>query len=535
MLFFHPQLPEKSLPTTQGGSLVEQKDGATNTFSPNKKPSRKNKSTALQSSSYQKKITEITHNAPKQAEIAKSITNEYVYHIFGTVNDPLASSDWTLTVDNAHTAWDTATGGDSQTVVAVIDTGFALNHEDLTSQWYQNPGETGMTQLGDRCWNGTPEDKSTNGCDDDNNGYVDDWRGWNFVHNDNNPQTGRDNPTGGGVAHGTEVSGFIGAAGNNGLGSSAIDQNTKIMPLAALDDNGTGYTSDITAAIYYAVDNGAGVINLSLGTYSDDAAVKAAVDYAIAHDVVIVAAAGNCGTGSDIDCPSTLGAIGYPAAYPDVIAVGATTQAGARASFGSFGKELDVSAPGYNLPVSTSWSQANPTARYVGGLYGTSFSSPQVASLAALIKSIRPSTSIADITAIIDGTASKPSGMNGLPYTEQFGHGIIDAAAALNVAVALNTSSSMPTLLESSGARAEHIINTNNSTASGCKATTGEACTIEFTDPYGYTRYLPYTILSSNSTGWTWNTDTLETTYWEVRARIGENTNTTPYVLIKKG
>lgn len=478
---------------------------------------------------------EIAQNAPRQAVIAESVTTQYLYRIFSAVNDPLAPSDWTLSSDNAPAAWNIATGNDNPVVVAIIDTGFALSHEDLMNQWYQNAGETGMTQLGGRCWTGTPQNKKTNGCDDDNNGYIDDWRGWNFVHSDNNPQTGRDNPTGEGVAHGTEVAGFVGAGGNNGHGSTAINQNARIMPLAALDDDGMGYTSDIAAALYYAVDNGAGVINMSLGTYAEDPTVKSAIAYATAHDVVIVAAAGNCGTGSDTDCPSQLGAIGYPAAYPDVIAVGATTQAGARASFSSYGKELDVMAPGSNLPVATSWSQGNPTARYVSGLYGTSFSSPQVASFIALIKSIRPSTSIADITAIVDGTASKPSGMDGLPYTEKFGHGIIDAATGLTIATTLNASSSIPTLLEASGYQSEHIIMSNSPATSGCITAIGEACTIEFTDPDGYTRYLPYTILSSSDTGWSWNTNLLETTYWDVRARNGENLTNAPFMLIKKG
>lgn len=530
-LFFHPVPPNpKTAPThpTVTADKVTSQDakGPTST-----------RTTVANVSGFDphKNTHEIYRNSPKQASIAKSVAKQYIYRIFGTVNDPLFSSDWTLSSVNAPLAWDSATGSDSPAVVAVIDTGFALNHEDLINQWYQNNGETGTTQLGDSCWTGTPLSKASNNCDDDDNGYIDDWRGWNFVHGDNNPQTGQDNPTGDGVAHGTEVSGFVGAGGNNGYGSTAINQNAKIMPLAALDDDGMGYTSDIAAAIYYAVDNGADVINMSLGTYADDPTVKAAVDYATASEIVLVAAAGNCGTGSDIDCPSQLGAIGYPAAYPDVIAVGATTQAGTRASFSSYGKELDVVAPGASLPVLTSWSQANPTARYVGGLSGTSFSSPQVVSLIALIKSVRPSTSIADITAILDGTATKPSSMNGLAYSEQLGHGIIDAAAVLTISAALNTSSSMPTLLESSGTQSEHIVSNSGAATSGCVAPAGEACTIEFADPNGYIRYLPYTVLSTGDTGWSWNTNTLETTYWEVRARNGENRTDTPFILIKKG
>lgn len=467
--------------------------------------------------------------APKQAAIIDSVTTEYVYHMFGSVNDPLAASDWTIAKDNAPAAWDISTGN-NQTIVADIDTGFALNHQDLTSQWYQNPGETGTTKAGDRCWTGVAQDKSTNNCDDDNNGYIDDWRGWNFVKADNNPQAGRINPTGQGVSHGTETAGLIGASGNNGFGSTAINQHTKIMPLAVLDDDGVGYTSDIAAAIYYAVANGAAVINLSLGTYSVDPALKTAITYASNHSVVVVAAAGNCGDGSSPDCPATAGAIAYPALYPDVIAVGASTSADARASFSSYGAALDVSAPGYNLPVAPSWSAGNQTSLYASGLYGTSFASPQVASLASLIKSIRPSTSATDISALIEATATKPSAMNGLFYTEQLGHGIINAGSALGIASSLT--SATPTLWQTGSATAEHEMYTGNSISSGCTVTSTNSCTIQFTGSSGYARYLPYqTGLSMN---WSWVADSLESDVWETRARSGDTVSTTPYLLLKK-
>jgi subtilisin family serine protease len=473
-------------------------------------------------------------NAPKQEAVIATVATEYVYHMFGTVNDPQATTDWTLTKDNAPAAWDIATGN-NQTIVADIDTGFALGHEDLVNQWYQNGGEIGQTKVGDRCWTGTPQDKTTNLCDDDNNGYKDDWRGWDFVKADNNPQAGRINPTGAGITHGTETAGFVGATGNNGLGSTAINQHTKIMPLTVLDDDGVGYTSDIAAAIYYATDNGASVINLSLGTYSVDPALKTAITYAINHNVVVVAAAGNCGDGSSPDCPASLGAIGYPALYPDVISVGATTASNARASFGSFGIALDVSAPGYNLPVAPSWSATNQTSLYASGLYGTSFSSPQVASLAALIKSIRPSSSPADVTALIEATATKPAGMNGAFYNQQLGHGIINAASALSIATSLNaTSTTVPALLQTGSAASEHETFSGDSLSSGCVTVANSPCTIQLTGSTGYSRYLPYSLDVSGTTGWSWLSNVLESDNWEVRARHGDIISTTPYYLLKK-
>jgi subtilisin family serine protease len=471
--------------------------------------------------------------APEQAAIMQSVTTEYVYHMFGSVNDTYASADWTLAKDAAPAAWDISTGN-NQTIVADIDTGFALNHEDLTNQWYQNPGETGMTQAGDRCWAGTPQDKSANGCDDDNNGYVDDWRGWNFVKADNNPQAGRINPTGQGVWHGTATAGFIGATGNNSKGTSAIDQHTKILPLTVLDDDGTGYTSDITAAVYYAVGNHANVINLSLGAFANDPALRTAITYAISHNVVVVAAAGNCGDSGDPNCsgisPTT---IAYPAAYPDVIAVGASTSSDQRASFSSYGDALDVSAPGYNLPVGLMWTPSNQTAAYASGLYGTSFASPQVASLVALIKSIRPSSSVGDITALVDATASKPSGMNGLMYAVNLGHGIINAGNALTIAQTLNSTSGTPTLLQAGSAQAEHETYAATTISSGCQISSG-ACTIEFTGSSGFKRYLPYTSMTSGDAGWLWSSDMLSSDLWSIRARVGDNLSAAPYSLLKK-
>lgn len=487
-------------------------------------------------------VSKTNHHAvaslsPKFDEIQQTVQHEYVYHMLATPNDPSYATNWALAKVNAPNAWSVATGN-GQTVVAVIDTGFGLNHEDLVNQWYTNSGETGMTQAGDRCWTGTPADKSANNCDDDNNGYIDDWRGWSFVSGDNNPQAGRTHSTGAGTSHGTEVAGIVGATSNNGTGVTALDWNTKIMPLQVLDDDGMGYTSDVTAAVYYAVDNGADVINMSLGSYANDPAMKIAVDYASAHNVIVVAAAGNCGDGTDPSCSGfPVGTISYPAAYPDAIAVGATTSTDQRASFSSYGPALDVVAPGYNVPSSTAWASTNQTSLYSGGLYGTSFASPMVASLAALIKSIRPSTSIADVAALIEATATKTASMSGVIYTTQLGHGVIDANAALTIATILNANvSSTPTLLQAGSAISEHTMLSGNTLSSGCQATVGSACTVQLKDDAGDPRYLPYaTIQTSGAAGWTWSSDMLGIGYWELRSQSGDSISTTPYLLFKKG
>lgn len=466
-----------------------------------------------------------TNNSPKQTAVRQTVAEEHTYYPLLTANDPGYASDWALQKVNAPAAWNVATGN-GKTVVAVIDTGFALNHEDLGNNWYANAGEAGTTKLGDRCWTGTPQNKSTNNCDDDGNGYIDDWRGWNFYLGDNNPMTGRTNANGAGVAHGTETSGLVGAAGNNGTGIATINWNTKIMPLQALSDDGPGYTSDVAAAIYYAVDNGANVINMSFGGNTFDSAMKTATDYAFAHNVVVVAAAGNCGTGTEQGCQGLpAGAMGYPALNDHVIAVGATTSNDQRASFSSYGPGLDVTAPGSGSIVSPTWTSTNGTSLYSGALYGTSFASPQVASLASLIKSIRPNSSVDDISALLLASATKLPAMSGSSYTNELGHGVINAGSALTIASSLNTTTATPKLLQAGGPVAEHRFSTNDTLGSGCNTVSGTYCTVWLrNDQTGYERYLPYQQTNqTGAAGWTWSGSVLSDGYWQVRAAQGDN------------
>lgn len=463
-------------------------------------------------------------NSKKQTEIRQSVKVEHTYYPLLTANDPGYDSNWIIQKVNAPAAWNISTGN-GQTVVAVIDTGFALNHDDLKNNWHSNTNETGVTKSGDVCWTGIVENKSSNNCDDDNNGYNDDWRGWNFSAGDNNPLAGRTNPSGIGVAHGTQTAGLVGAAGNNNIGITTLNWNTKIMPLQALSDDGPGYTSDISAAIYYAVDNGANVINMSLGGSDYDQSLKDATDYAYSHNVVVVAAAGNCGTGNEQGC-STLpaGSMGYPALNDHVISVGATTSSDQRASFSSYGPNLDVVAPGSGTINSTTWTIGNSTSLYTSSLSGTSFASPQVASLASLIKSIRPSSSVDDITALILATTTKLSAMDGAIYTNELGHGLINASAALTVAQSLNGISSTPRLSQAGGAVSEHRYTSTDTIGSGCTVTINSYCTIWLrNDTTGQERYLPYQ--KSNSlglAGWSWSGSILPTSFWQVRAVQGD-------------
>ena len=469
-----------------------------------------------------------TTESPKQSSIREVVNKEHVYYPLLTANDPGYASDWAIQKVNAPAAWNISTGN-GQTVVAVIDTGFALDHEDLKNNWYMNNGETGLTKEGDSCWTGAAQDKQTNNCDDDGNGYIDDWRGWNFSSGDNNPMAGRVNPNGAAVTHGTETAGLVGATGNNNLGIATINWNTKIMPLQALSDNGPGYTSDIIAAIYYAVDNGANVISMSLGGSEFDQDLVDATNYAYEHNVVVIAAAGNCGTGTEQGCSGLpAGSMSYPALNNHVISVGATTSSDQRASFSSYGADLDVVAPGSGSINSPIWTASNSTSLYASYLNGTSFAAPQVASLASLIKSIRPDSSVDDITALILATATKPSVMNGALYTNEFGHGIINANTALTIASSLNTTSNAPTLLQAGGVNAEHLYSSSDTLGSGCTTSANSYCTIWMKDENtGRDRYLPYQKANTQGiTGWTWSGSLIPNNVWQIRAVQGDYRST---------
>ena len=289
---------------------------------------------------------------------------------------------------DAPQAWNTTTGSAS-TIVGVIDTGVDISHPDLRNNIWTNPGESGTDALG--------RNKATNGKDDDGNGYVDDVHGWDFLHNDNSVYDPAD-----GDEHGTHVSGTIAAQGNNGIGVTGVNWHAKIMPLKFIGPTG-GYTSDAEAAIHYAIDNGAKITNNSWGGrgyYSQS--LKDAITAAQNAGVLFVAAAGNEGTNND----STLF---YPASFDNanIISVAATTDRDALAYFSNYGStSVDLGAPGVGI---LSTLPGNTYGRYGG----TSMASPQVASVASLIKSRHPEYGYGTIKAQILRYADKKASLRG--------------------------------------------------------------------------------------------------------------------------
>jgi hypothetical protein len=285
-------------------------------------------------------------------------------------NDPLYSSQWYLSRIKIPAAWNKTTGS-SSTVVAVIDTGINLNHEDL-----QN-----------KLWTGS------NGA-----------HGYNFI--DNN--TDLSDPNG----HGTGAASLIAAATNNGVGIAGINWKASIMALKALNASGSGDYNTVARAIRYAADNGADIINMSFGTDIDSGVLRDAVDYANAKGVVMVAAAGNDHASS----------VYYPAAYPDVIAVGSTDQNDQKPNFSNYGSGLDLVAPGVSIIVAD-----NRGASTYSSVSGTSFSAAEVSGVVSLIDSFHPLNYQSALSLLT-------SSADDLGNSFFFGSGMVDAGAAVNLA-----------------------------------------------------------------------------------------------------
>jgi hypothetical protein len=257
----------------------------------------------------------------------------------------------------APESWSSGITSANAVTVAVLDSGLDIEHTV-----FKNTG---------RLWNNQQEISGTPGVDDDGNGYVDDFHGWNFISNNNNLSDGS--------GHGTHVSGIVVSSTEDILNVSTSnqgDQRVQVMVLKFLDAEGVGTTSNAINAIYYAVNNGAKVLNNSWGGSGYSGALHEAIAYSFFENTVFVAAAGNSGTDND---QSPI----FPANYdvPNVISVGASDDADSIAYFSNFGNSVHVSAPGVNV-LSTA-----PGGDHDGyySSSGTSMSTPFVAGLAALM------------------------------------------------------------------------------------------------------------------------------------------------------
>ena len=274
--------------------------------------------------------------------IIESAELNYIVKKSSQPNDPLLEVQWGLTKIDAEQGWEFEKGNPDITV-AVIDTGVDYNHEDLTENMWTNQGEI-----------------PSNGIDDDNNNYVDDYYGRDFSDNDSDPNDGG--------SHGTHVAGTIAAVTNNGKGVAGTNWHAKIMAVRVLP----GTTFGVSRGIEYATNAGADVINMSL-TGGRLSHTEAAISYAYNSGVTLVAAAGNSNTDSKY----------YPAANPNVISVGSTNSNDEKSWFSNYGDWVEIAAPGSSIQSTV------PNDNYASK-QGTSMASPHVAGLASLVLSQNP-------------------------------------------------------------------------------------------------------------------------------------------------
>jgi subtilisin family serine protease/regulation of enolase protein 1 (concanavalin A-like superfamily) len=290
---------------------------------------------------------------------------------------------------DAVEAWDIHTGSQN-VLVGVIDTGIDRNHPDLAANMWQNPGETGTDANGNA--------KQTNGLDDDANGYVDDWRGWDFVNGDNDPHDDH--------YHGTHCAGTIGGVGNNGQGVAGVCWNVSLVGLKFLDAGGSGTTSGAVEATLYATKIACTLTSNSWGGGGYSQALKDAIDAAGVAGILFVAAAGNSGMDTDAS-PN------YPSTYEsaNIVAVAATDRYDGMAYFSNWGlTTVDLGAPGVDV------YSAAPNGSYQY-LSGTSMATPHVAGACALLKSANPSLSGAQIKQAIMATSDPISSLAGKTVT----------------------------------------------------------------------------------------------------------------------
>lgn len=351
------------------------------------------------------------------------------FDAYVTPNDPLYAStgswkqsyadQWALKrigfkpMEDPTSAWNVTTGTERPVVVAVIDSGIDLTHPDLNiANIWRNPKET-----------------PGNARDDDNNGFIDDLIGWNFVQNNNNPFDL--------AGHGTHVAGLIAARWNNGRGIAGINRGARIMPLKVLNEIGKGWGSDVARAVVYAVDNGARVINISAGHEGHTKFLEKAFAYAEEKGALVVVAAGN----NSVDTKGV-----EPANQPGTLVVAATLPNDKRVGFSNWGERVNLAAPGIDVlslrahgtdvvrKVSTDPSKNKPGESVVGKdqqyyrASGTSFSAPLVTGVASLMLARNPALTAEQIKRMLMMSADD---IEDPGWDLATGYGLVNARKAL--------------------------------------------------------------------------------------------------------
>jgi hypothetical protein len=319
----------------------------------------------------------------------------FVYALALVPDDPsFATQSAYLNRMQFPTAWNTTTGG---AVIAIADGGTDWDHVDLLANVWANPGET------------------VNGLDDDDNGFIDDIRGWNFANGTNDPTGLPATPAS--ANHGTHVAGICCAVANNTTGIAGASYNAKFMPICTASptsDNAIAYGYD---GIVYAAENGADVVNCSWG--GEGAASSYELDvigYATGLGTLVVAAAGNTGSLTTF----------YPAAYAQVLAVANVTNTDIRNTSTTYGPWVDVAAQGTSI-----LSTLNSPVNGYGNLSGTSMASPHAAAVCALVKTRWPGYLAEQVRQRVRVTSDNIDAINPTAYKGNLGYGRVNAASAL--------------------------------------------------------------------------------------------------------
>ncbi len=323
------------------------------------------------------------------------------HHFCAGPNDPLAVDQYHLTGIRAFDAWEFI-GESRKVLLAIVDTGVEDEHPDLKDVMFINALEDGP--------DGRGGNKRNNGIDDDFNGFVDDWRGWDFGSSgdgDNVPLPGS--------GHGTHVAGIAGAVVNNGLGVSGASPWLEIMPVKVANDSDVNFgVIRGFEGVLYAAAMGAEVINCSWGSVNGSQAESEVIDAVTAMGAVVICGAGNDGRFVNF----------FPAGYPGSLSVTALTATDKKADFSNFFYTVDVSAPGVNI-----------TSTDKNGLFdtrdGTSMSAPMVAAAAALVKTAFPGMNAIQVIEQIKATSKSIEDLN-TDVAGLIGRGKLDMYAAVS-------------------------------------------------------------------------------------------------------
>lgn len=305
-----------------------------------------------------------------------SVERNCQMRLWALPNDPDVAKNLGLLFIRAPEAWNISSS--SRVVVAISDTGVDIHHPDLQNNLWKNAREaSGLV-----------------GVDDDGNGYVDDIDGWATPENSNDPTPGIYAESN----HGTHVAGIVGAVGNNNLGSTGVAWAAQLMPIRTFKKSSyTATSSDLIESIYYAVNNGAELINLSWGQVKDPTPAELdAFAYAQTHDVFVVAAAGN--DGHDMAEVS-------PASISTVFAVGSINSQRLLSTFSNYGQGIGALAPGGDSVIFGAGLDEAIYSTLPGGSFGfkkgTSMSAPFVTGVAALVKSLLPQIKPAEMKRLL--------------------------------------------------------------------------------------------------------------------------------------